>query len=616
VQEACQQRVHTLGDLLVTLDDATVICAMCGVPMHVQKTRGRTGVTLAHGAFHLTETVQVCPSGCRHADRPVTHRSPAIAAILPPGSVVGYDVMVAVGIARFVQHQQREETRATLIREHGVVLSTGEISRLAHRFLAYLQALHTACAPALRAALAADGGWPLHLDATGEDGRGTLVVAYAGWRRWVLGAWKVPTERAAFILPGIHEVADAFGAPCAIMRDLGRAMAEAAHDYVGSLPQPIAILACHYHFLADIGTDLLATGHEQLRALFRHANIVPRLRAFVRQHGDRLGSPITEGRDGVGRWLAEPHTGHRIPEGRAGQTVVRSVAQWILDYRADLTDAGFPFEVPALALYDRCLQVGAALRAFLSDPPLDPRVHKSLDRLQQILRPVDCAVPPFAAVSTALSRRVDLFAALRDALRLHGGGPIPAGETPREAAQTLRDIRTAVATLEASLRARRPARGPETDLRRAIDVILAHLQRHGPHLWGHVITATVGDETGLRVVDRTNDCLESFFHGMKHGERRRSGRKILTQDFERLPAAAALAVNLTRADYVEIVCGGSLGRLPAAFARLDAGNRSRSIAAAPREPLPIETASLSSTDRRLVRIPAMTARITAAAQAG
>ena len=79
---------------------------------------------------------------------------------------------------------------------------------------------------------------------------------------------------------------------------------------------------------------------------------------------------------------------------------------------------------------------------------------------------------------------------------------------------------------------------------------------------------------------------------------------------------ALSAVNLTRADYVEIVCGGSLDRLPAAFARLDAGNRSRSIAAAPPAPIPIETASLSSTDRRLIRIPAMTARIVAAAQAG
>ena len=57
---------------------------------------------------------------------------------------------------------------------HGIALSSGEISVLSARFLAYLERLHHASAPALRAALASDGGWPLHIDATGEDGRGTL----------------------------------------------------------------------------------------------------------------------------------------------------------------------------------------------------------------------------------------------------------------------------------------------------------------------------------------------------------------------------------------------------------------------------------------------------------
>src|SRR4030067_82440 len=50
---------------------------------------------------------------------------------------------------------------------------------------------------------------PLHCDATGEDGRGTLMVAYNGWREWVLGAWKLPTERADQITPHLVEVAEA-----------------------------------------------------------------------------------------------------------------------------------------------------------------------------------------------------------------------------------------------------------------------------------------------------------------------------------------------------------------------------------------------------------------------
>jgi hypothetical protein len=65
-----------------------------------------------------------------------------------------------------------------------------------------------------------------------------------------------------------------------------------------------------------------------------------------------------------------------------------------------------------------------------------------------------------------------------------------------------------------------------------------------------------------------------------------------------------LAANLRHADYVSIVCG-SLDGLASAFAELDADNRSRSIAAATAITTTIETASLSTLDKQLVRKPAL-----------
>ena len=136
----------------------------------------------------------------------------------------------------------------------------------------------------------------------------------------------------------------------------------------------------------------------------------------------------------------------------------------------------------------------------------------------------------------------------------------------------MNDIRSAVENLTTSLRKRRPERGPAKDLRAAIDLILSHLDRHGSHLWGHVIPIPHECGGGIRLVDRTNNILESWFGSLKHAERRRSGRKILTQDFERLSPSAALAQNLDCLEYVEILCG-SLGNLPTAFARLDVRRR-------------------------------------------
>lgn len=610
--EDWRQRISSTAGVRAEPETSEGPCLRCGGPTEVQKSVKHRVVTLEHGDFIAHETIHMCKARCRRpSGELVTERSEALSLKVSPGKVYGYDVEVHVGIERFLRHRQREEIRGELAQRHGISLASGQVSELAVRFLEHLEGLHASRAPELRAAMDRDGGYPLHIDATGEDGRGTMLVAFAGWRRWVLGAWKLPTERAEFILPAIQSIAASFGTPRAIMRDLGGAMKDAADEFVKSLKDPIAVLACHLHFLSDIGEDLLEEGHNNLRDLFRKAGLLQQLRAFSRQQGRSLGNGIEQGRDGLRLWLAESDQSRRIPEGTAGATVVRSLAQWVLDYRADGSDQGFPFDLPYRDLYDRCLGVSWAIEAFLREPPEDGKVRKALEKLHRILRPVQCDIPRFHPVGVALDRRAKLFAELRRALRLEDKGKAPGTGSEREA-RKLNDIRSSVENLTASLRERRPERGPAQDLRAAIDLILSHLDRHGPHLWGHVIPIPQECGGGIRLVDRTNNILESWFGSLKHGERRRSGRKILTQDFERLPPSAALAANLDCPDYVEILCG-SLADLPTAFAKLDAVNRHKP-AAAKQTSVDLETASLSTRDRRLVRIPALERRITAAAQ--
>ena len=617
-----QRQVVSLAGIEVAVTEPAGECRVCRRWMHVQKTVARQGITLAHGRFRTRETVYICPSGCLEAGAPVRQRASSLAELLPPGSILGYDVMVQVGLDRFLRHRQRDEIDEGLKSDYGIHASNGAISELARRFLIYIESLHRACAPSLRAALENDGGWPLHIDTTGENGRGMLLVAYAGWRRWVLGSWKVPTERADAILPRLQDTVSLFGAPCSVMRDLGRAVTEAADDLVKGLDKPVSILACHYHFLADIGEDLLSPSHDKLRDLFSQTGIRADLRAFARDQGRNLGKDIDKAREGILLWQKQ-ECDNRIPKGKEGVAIVRSLAQWILDYANDGSDEGFPFDLPYLDLYDRCLQIHRATATFLCCPPNDSKGKKALERLHRILLPTGYDIPPFVPTATVLERRAKLFNERRKALRLF---PKPDGRNqtapaildPRQGLEELGDIRAALDALAASLRLRRPERGPGKDVRRAIDIILTHLDVHGPFLWGHGITIRGKSGSTLRLVDRTNDILESFFHGMKRGERRRSGRKNLAQDFEQIPAAAALAQNLNRPDYVEIVCG-SLDRLSRAFANLDQGDRSRSIAAASRrvtEPSDVESASMSSTDRRLVRTEEMGKRVMNAAMGG
>jgi hypothetical protein len=79
------------------------------------------------------------------------------------------------------------------------------------------------------------------------------------------------------MLPHIKEVVGKFGKPCAIVRDLGQAVSKAVGELASQMdPQP-RVLACHQHFLRDVGKDLLKQEYNQLRALFRNLVVISKL---------------------------------------------------------------------------------------------------------------------------------------------------------------------------------------------------------------------------------------------------------------------------------------------------------------------------------------------------
>lgn len=591
-------------------------CPRCAGPTFFLKSIERNVVTLAHGAFVAKEVVRACSSDCREPSGQRTlQRSQLLASQVAPGAIYGYDLEVHVGRERFLHNRQREEIRQGLLENNRLSLSSGQVSLLAARFIEHLEALHWKRAPQLAEAMRKDGGYPMHIDATGEDGRGTTFVVYNGWRGWVLGAWKLSTERADLVLPRLRQVAQVFGPPCAIMRDLGRAMIGAAQQLVREMKIKIPILGCHSHFLRDVGKDLMAVPYDQIRCLVRRHCLRARLRTLARNLGRKLSSQLPELREDVESWTNV--TADRVlPTGAAGLATVRALAQWALDYKRDGQGLGFPFDRPYLDFYRRCCAVRRAANAFLRQAPGDKRVRRALTSLARTLDPV-ISDKTFCDAATKLVRRAALFERLRHVLRLcPGKKPKPGAVlSPRQAAAALHDVRDAIRCFQQDLRSDRPKRGPAQDTRQAIDIVLDHLKRHGRSLWGHAIRLPAG--RGIRLIDRTNNVLEGFFRGLKHGERRRSGRKILTYDFECLPAAAALAANLTRPDYVEILCG-SLDRLPQAFMEIDADKRAMINSDSKSEQYTaaneILSSSLPSADRALIRTDALRDCIFAAAQ--
>ncbi len=521
-------------------------CPVCDGALKVYKSRSRQVITLEAGAFRAIETLKQCTSDPSHPPM----GSSALTELVSPRRRHGYDLMVHVGCARYLENKQREEIQSDLYRQRGIELSTGSLSHLCDRFLIHLEALHLARVPQLRTALAQ--GYPLHIDATCEYGKGGLFVCMDGWRGWVLVAGRIPSEHEDHLRPLVEKTTRLFGEPIALMRDMGTGGAKAVAPL---REQGIVDLICHFHFLAAVGKKLFEQPYALLRKLLKSSKVRGDLRTLLR---DLRGYDTTSPR-----------------EGRFGPGVVRedllALVLWILEGEGT-KDPLYPFALVHLAFYQRCRAALHQAQCWVQGPQTEPE-RRAVDYLRTLVRRLD-KDPRFITAATRLELRWQAFCELRDVLQL-SNAQLPRADVRQYQksfalleAHRMGEIEVALRGYRIELAERIASPDPSDAL--AISpsaVIQRYLDRYGEHLFGHP-TRRNEDGAVVAIVERTNNVLEHFFGDEKQHLRRRLGRAHLGRDLEDQPAQAALVANLRHPDYVRVLCG-RLDHLPTAFAELD-----------------------------------------------
>ena len=478
-------------------------------------------------------------------------RSEALARLVKPGQKYGYDLVVHVGLSRYLAGLQREEIRRLLRDDHGIELSAGSVSALCDRFLGYLEALHVARAPVLREAL--EEGYPLHIDATCEKGKGGLFVCLGGWRGWVLGATRVASEKGETLAPVVNEVVEHFGRPIATVRDMGDGGAIA----VSSLRDAgVPDLVCHYHFLAAVGKKLLKKYYDRLCKQISRSGCRAEMRVLLRDLRKYSEVKSAQARFGRGKMRES----------------LKALVLWVLEGDGH-SDALFPFSLPHLDFARRCQQAMQKAESWVCRPRSAPE-KRAIVFLEQLTSRLGTE-PGVGKAVTELEERWVAFCELRDVLRLTNA-ELPRGDSRATQEQLpalellrLQQIKQAVDQYADDLEQRIPVqfRKKPKSWDSPAGVILRYLRKQGPRLFGHPAKL---DEHGrvVAVVGRTNNVLEHFFGSQKQQLRRRVGRGQLGRDLDKQPAQVALVANLRDPEYVRRLAG-SLDQLPQAFASLD-----------------------------------------------
>ena len=519
-------------------------CPVCGGGLQVQKSSKRQIISLAHGPMECREIRKQCAA---NSCRPL--HSSTLARLVKPGQKYGYDLVVQVGLLRYLSGLQREEIRDSLRNEHGIELSAGSVSALCDRFLIYFEALHVARAPVLREAL---GEYPLHLDGTNDRGRGGLFVCIDGWRNWVLWAARVPSESVENLTPVVERTVHLFGLPVATVRDMGAGVAGA----VESLRKAgIPDLVCHYHFLAAVGRSLFKTLYDKLRDMIRQTGCRAEMRALLRDLRMYSSFSKKKGRFGLG----------------LVRDALKALVLWVLEDDGH-SDAPFPFALPLLDFAKRCQQVDERKEQWIRRPR-GKTEKRAIDCLQRLVALLE-NTPRFTSTVNELDVRWTAFCELRDVLRL-SKAELPRGDTramqtqlPALEIQRLRQIKQAVEQYTNDIEGRITAKKKQAKRSKsAAGIILGYLQQYYPFLFGHPMKL---DEYGcvVAVAQRTNNVAEHFFGREKQQLRRRVGRGQLARDLEDQPAQVALVANLKNPEYVRYLVG-SLDKLKEAFAKLD-----------------------------------------------
>jgi hypothetical protein len=524
----------------------------CSRPLKVLKTKQRSVVTLHIGRFHAIETIGIC-DGCRRI-----YGSQELARLVPAGCNFGVDILVHVGQALFLRHRRSQEISDELAAQN-VRISPSEVEYLARKFIIYLAIAHRQAAPAIQQAMHARGGYILHLDATCDGKEPFLMSSLDSISQIVLGNVKLPSEKAETIIPFLEKIKRLFGEPIASVHDMGKGILSAVAKVFPGRPDFI----CHYHFLRDIGKDLLGPDYDTIRKRLRKHGIAGHVRKrarALRQLIDDHPQLIDDFRRHVESATAEPASDASMEWMPAISAY--GLVLWALDGHDQGGGYGFPFDRPHVASAQRLLLVYQHLQELkklqLRGQWRDNRpLYKLSNELEavfddQMLRRALREIEP----------KIQTFDQLREAMRI----------APQSGSQGLNGdgMDTDMRTLEASVRTfrQRLADDPKRAADKDYQKMLEQIDKYWEKLFADPIQVDTPEGKVAIQPQRTNNLMERFFRDFKTGCRRKSGHNGMSKTFQAMLADTPLVKNLENEAYMKILLNGKPS-LEARFAEID-----------------------------------------------
>lgn len=520
--------------------------------MSVVKTRTRTIATLAIGTFIAHETIRDCANPFCKND--ASYYANALSKLVPQQGKYGYDVIVFVGRQLFITCRNEADIVAALS-EKGISISRSEIGVLARKFIMYLSVAHQESQIPLSTQMNNRGGYILHLDSTCEAGSPHLMSVLDGISEVVLDNIKLPSENAEQIIPFLQRIKENYGTPIAAVHDMAKGIILAVSTVFPLTPDFI----CHFHFLRDIGKDLLSDDNDILRKRLR----VYGTQSFLCRQALALKPLVENSSTDVAAlqvWL-EDHSQNTLFETITPVPIVYALIHWALDGKNDGDGYGFPFDRPYLTFFQRLCAVYEMLDILSCRFNNAPQGQRK--RLRILWKKIGDIVrdPLLKKTAQAMQEKSLVFDQLRQAMRI--ALPHDRDGLNDDGQQEMNSIREAVSQFCESLTEKIQNTGIPK-----YHKMLEQIKQYWDKLFTDPIIKNTPSGPVTIYPQRTNNLLERFFRGLRRNHRKRHGTNTMTKALKTILTDTPLVANLNNPEYHKLLLNGN-SSLEARFAQID-----------------------------------------------
>jgi hypothetical protein len=522
-------------------------CPDCGSQLTVQKTWEKTVVTMDIGAFNAKETVLECPND--HAVFP----SSLLRSLVPAQCTYGFDVIEEAGKALFVRCRNEREIMRDLAAKN-VCISEREIGYLARKFVVYLALAHRGSREQLTSAMMKRGGYILHVDGTCEGDSPNLFCGIDGISEIVLGSVKIPSERKELLVPFFRSIKQQYGNPIALVHDMGVGIVAAVEEVFPGIPDFI----CHFHFLRDVGKDLLLEGYQNIIKQLRKHNV----RALLRQKARYLGQKAGPDSDVIADLKASLENGelrigslHQMPP-----HATYILIHWAFESPSESRGYGFPFDRPHLEFYRRLKEIHHFL-----EKTLDIKLHeKTGDNrpyilVKQLLDEVLADQKLKESVEN-FEEKAKVLDQLREALRI----ALPEGKNGLNDDGDGSDVKS----IEKKVTMFRKWLVKDEKRKQTYSKMIEQLDKYWEKLFAAPLMINTTHGQIIIAPQQTNNIMERFLRCVKRQSRKKSGTASVSKTLKVILADTPLVRNLEKEEYFQIILNGC-STLAERFSQID-----------------------------------------------